>query len=304
MTASPRRNYVMRLAVAAAIAHLGFYLPAPAAEGDSRAASSELAVTVVPAKRMCFADTLQVTGVLAPRNEILVRPEREGLQISQVLVQPGESVTSGKILARLTSGEGQDVVSGVVVRAPSAGVVISTSAVVGNVASVQAEPLFRIAGQGEMELVAEIPLRTLAGLAVDQSAKVQIIGVGELPGKVRQFSGAINPTTQLGQVRIFVGSDSRLRAGAFGRATVQIGERCAPAIPLSAVLYGPDGAVVQVARSGRIETRRVLVGLLDKDRAEIREGLAEGETVVARAGAFLRDGDRVRAVTAGEPVRQ
>jgi multidrug efflux pump subunit AcrA (membrane-fusion protein) len=294
----------MRLAVAAAIAHLGFSLPAPAAEGDSRAASSELAVTVVPAKRMCFADTLQVTGVIAPRNEILVRPEREGLQISQVLVQPGESVTSGKILARLTSGEGQDVVSGVVVRAPSAGVVISTSAVVGNVASVQAEPLFRIAGQGEMELVAEIPLRTLAGLAVDQSAKVQIIGVGELPGKVRQFSGAINPTTQLGQVRIFVGSDSRLRAGAFGRATVQIGQRCAPAIPLSAVLYGPDGAVVQVARSGRIETRRVLVGLLDKDRAEIREGLAEGETVVARAGAFLRDGDRVRAVTAGEPVRQ
>jgi multidrug efflux pump subunit AcrA (membrane-fusion protein) len=294
----------MRLAVAAAIAHLGFSLPAPAAEGDSRAASSELAVTVVPAKRMCFADTLQVTGVLAPRNEILVRPEREGLQISQVLVQPGESVTSGKILARLTSGEGQDAASGVVVRAPSAGVVISTSAVVGNVASVQAEPLFRIAGQGEMELVAEIPLRTLARLAVDQSAKVQIIGVGELPGKVRQFSGAINPTTQLGQVRIFVGSDSRLRAGAFGRATVQIGQRCAPAIPLSAVLYGPGGAVVQVARSGRIETRRVLVGLLDKDQAEIREGLAEGETVVARAGAFLRDGDRVRAVTAGEPVRQ
>jgi multidrug efflux pump subunit AcrA (membrane-fusion protein) len=279
-------------------------LPAPAAEGDSRAASSELAVTVVPAKRMCFADTLQVTGVLAPRNEILVRPEREGLQISQVLVQPGESVTSGKVLARLTSGEGQDAASGVVVRAPSAGVVISTSAVVGNVASVQAEPLFRIAGQGEMELVAEIPLRTLARLAVDQSAKVQIIGVGELPGKVRQFSGAINPTTQLGQVRIFVGSESRLRAGAFGRATVQIGQRCAPAIPLSAVLYGPGGAVVQVARSGRIETRRVLVGLLDKDQAEIREGLAEGETVVARAGAFLRDGDRVRAVTTGEPVRQ
>jgi HlyD family secretion protein len=304
MTATPRRNYVMRLAVAAAIAHLGFSLPAPAAEGDSRAASSELAVTVVAAKRMCFADTLQVTGVLAPRNEILVRPEREGLQISQVLVQPGESVTSGKILARLTSGEGQDAASGVVVRAPSAGVVISASAVVGNVASAQAEPLFRIAGQGEMELVAEIPVRTLARLAVDQSAKVEIIGVGELPGKVRLFSGAINPTTQLGQVRIFVGSDSRLRAGAFGRATVQIGQRCAPAIPLSAVLYGPGGAVVQVARSGRIETRRVLVGLLDKDQAEVREGLAEGETVVARAGAFLRDGDRVRAVTAGEPARQ
>jgi HlyD family secretion protein len=304
MTVIPRRNFVLRLAVAAAVAHLGFSLPASAAEGDSAGTSSELAVTVVAAKRMCFADTLQVTGVLAPRNEILVRPEREGLQIAQVLVQPGESVTSGKILARLTTGEGQDAASGVVVRAPAAGVVTSASAVIGSVASAQAEPLFRIAGQGEMELLAEVPVRTLARLAVDQSAKVEIIGVGELPGKVRLFSGGINPTTQLGQVRIFVGSDSRLRTGAFGRATVQIGQRCAPAIPLSAVLYGPGGAVVQVARSGRIETRRVLVGLLDKGQAEVREGLAEGETVVARAGAFLRDGDRVRAVTAGEPARQ
>jgi len=304
MTVTPRRNFVLRLAVAAAVAHLGFSLPASAAEGDSAGTSSELAVTVVAAKRMCFADTLQVTGVLAPRNEILVRPEREGLQVAQVLVQPGESVTSGKILARLTTGEGQDAASGVVVRAPAAGVVTSASAVIGSMASAQAEPLFRIAGQGEMELLAEVPVRTLARLAVDQSAKVEIIGVGELPGKVRLFSGGINPTTQLGQVRIFVGSDSRLRTGAFGRATVQIGQRCAPAIPLSAVLYGPGGAVVQVARSGRIETRRVLVGLLDKGQAEVREGLAEGETVVARAGAFLRDGDRVRAVTAGEPARQ
>ena len=49
---------------------------------------------------------------------------------------------------------------------------------------------------------------------------------------------------------------------------------------------------------------RIIGGLIAQDQAEIREGLAEGETVVARAGAFLRDGDRVRAVTAGEPVRQ
>src|ERR671931_870321 len=225
MMVTLRKNDVLGLAVAAAVARLGFSLPASAAESDSGGASSGLAVTVVAAKRMCFADTLQVTGVLAPRNEILVRPEREGLQVAQVLVQPGESVTSGKNLARLTAGEGQDAASGVMVRAPAAGVVTSASAVVGNVASAQAEPLFRIAGQGEMELLAEIPVRTLARLAVDQSAKVEIIGVGELPGKVRLFSGAINPTTQLGQVRIFVGSDSRLRAGAFGRATVQTGRR-------------------------------------------------------------------------------
>ena len=56
---------------------------------------------------------------------------------------------------------------------------------------------------------------------------------------------------------------------------------------------------MQTVRDGRIETRRVSVGLLAAGQAEIREGLSEGDMVVARAGAFVRDGDRVRPVTAG-----
>ena len=35
-------------------------------------------------------------------------------------------------------------------------------------------------------------------------------------------------------------------------------------------------------------------GIVDGDEVEIKDGLAEGETVVARAAAFLRPGDRVR----------
>jgi hypothetical protein len=69
-------------------------------------------------------------------------------------------------------------------------------------------------------------------------------------------------------------------------------------------LYGPGGAVVQVVRDGRIETRGVSVGLLAAGQAEIREGLSEGDMVVARAGAFVREGDRVRPVLVGEPARR
>ena len=59
------------------------------------------AVTVVKASKACFADTISVSGMLVPREEVSVRPEREGLQISQVLVDAGETVTSGQMLARL-----------------------------------------------------------------------------------------------------------------------------------------------------------------------------------------------------------
>ncbi|MEY4681145.1 MAG: hypothetical protein RLZZ276_2794, partial [Pseudomonadota bacterium] len=48
--------------------------------------------------------------------------------------------------------------------------------------------------------------------------------------------------------------------------------------------------------AGRVATRRVVLGAIAGGRAEVASGLAEGESVVLRAGAFLRDGDAVREV--------
>jgi RND family efflux transporter MFP subunit len=256
-------------------------------------------VTVAQVRRVCFGNTIQVTGVLVPRKEILVRPDREGFQISQVPVQPGDTVRSGQVLTRLTPPEGMPG-GNVEVTAPAAGVITFSSAVVGAMASARGLPLFQIAERGEMELLGETPANTLQSLAPNQSAKIEIVGVGELTGKVRRLSNAINPITQLGQVHLTIASDTRLRVGAFGRAIIDLGQRCGPAVPLSAILYGAGGAVVQVVRDNRVETRRVGVGLFAAGQAEIREGVSEGEMVISRSGAFVRDGDRVRAVTAGE----
>jgi HlyD family secretion protein len=297
LAAMPRLALAATMAAAATMVGA---IPSDIFAAERDAAPGEMAVTVVKAKRECFVDTLQVTGVLTPTSEVLVRPDREGLQISQVLVDPGETVSSGQVMARLAPPEGQTG-STIAVQAPTAGLVTARTAVVGTMASARAEPLFRIAAKGEMELLAETTVKSLASIAPDQPAKIGIIGVGELSGKVRMASKAISPTTQLGQVRVFVGSDPRLRVGAFGRASIELGRRCGPAIPLSAVLYSQGGAVVQVVRDGSVETRRVTVGLLAKGQAEIREGLAEGDVVVVRAGAFVRDGDRIRSITAAEP---
>ncbi len=266
-----------------------------AAEPNNASVSADRAVTVVAAKRTCFVDTLQVTGVLVPREEVLVQPDRDGYQISQILVEPGETVVSGQVLARLTPPEGQPGGT-VAVQAPAGGVISSMSAAIGTTTSSRGMPLFRIASRGEMELSAETPVKSLLRLASGQAAKIEIIGVGEFSGSIRQFSTSVNPTTQLGQVRVSVGSDPRLRAGAFGRAIIDLGRRCGPTVPLSAILYEAAGSVVQVVRDGRVETRTVSVGLLSAGQAEIREGVSEGDVVIARAGAFFRDGDRVRPI--------
>jgi multidrug efflux pump subunit AcrA (membrane-fusion protein) len=263
-------------------------LTAAALAQGGAATSSGMAVTVTKATRACFTDTIQASGFLIPREEILVRPEVEGLQISQIIVEDGDRVTSGQVLARLARPDGQGSTG--TVRAPAAGIVNFRVVRVGMMASARAEPLFRIVVNGDIEL------------ASGQIARIEVPGVGEASGRVRFVAPQINSSTQLGRVQVSVDKDDKLRVGSYARAIIEVGRSCGPSIPLSAVLYGPEGAVVQVVRDDRIETRRVRVGLLSGGKAEIREGLSEGDQVVARAGAFLREGDRVRPI-AEQPAR-
>jgi HlyD family secretion protein len=103
---------------------------------------------------------------------------------------------------------------------------------------------------------------------------------------------------QLGQVFIAITGNRRLLVNAAGRALIKTGQSCGLAVPLTAVLYGSAGTVVQVVRRGRVETKRVEVGLISGGNVEIRDGLTDGDIVVTRAGALLREGDMVRPVTA------
>src|SRR5262245_34937586 len=102
---------------------LSLLTPATGAPAQSSSATVGMAVTVTRASRTCFTDTLQVSGILMPREEVFVRPESEGLQVSQITVEDGERVTSGQILARLTRLEGLGPAATATVRAPSAGIV-------------------------------------------------------------------------------------------------------------------------------------------------------------------------------------
>src|SRR5690606_33098858 len=48
-----------------------------------------------------FVETVMVTGTLVPREEILVAPEVEGLRVLEELVEEGDRVERGQVLARL-----------------------------------------------------------------------------------------------------------------------------------------------------------------------------------------------------------
>jgi HlyD family secretion protein len=266
----------------------------PCLAADDAGAPKGAAVTVLKAAKQCFAAIVEVSGILLPKDETSVRPDRQGLKVAEVLVDAGETVTAGQTLARLTLPEGGMIV----VQAPVAGLVSSSTAVIGAVASGKGEALFSIIPRSEFDLVGLVPVRDLSKLAINQAARVKIIGAGEVDGKVRRVAVTVEPNSQLGQVFIALSSTRRLLVNSSARAMIKTGQSCSVAVPLTAILYGSAGTVVQVVRRDRVETRRVEVGLMSGGQVEIRDGLVEGDIVVARAGALLREGDPVRPITA------
>lgn len=272
---------------------------ARAADEADLAAPKGAAVTVLKAAKSCFANTVEVSGTIIPRDEVQVRPERMGLKVAEVTVDAGDSVTAGQVLAKLNLPEGGSIS----VQAPVGGVISATTASVGAMASGKGEALFSIIARGEFDLVGMVPTRDIAKLQVNQTARIKVIGAGEVDGKVRRLSTTVEPNSQLAQVFIGVTTNRRLLVNSSGRAQIKTGQSCGVAVPLTAILYGTAGTVVQVVRRARVETRRVEIGLMAAGQVEITSGLQEGDIVVARAGALLREGDPVRPVMASADAK-
>lgn len=297
MTDFPSRKLLTGTAAAGLLCLIS--LPTHAADEPDPAAPKGAAVTVLKAAKACFSNIVEVSGILIARDETSVRPERLGLKVAEVLAEAGETVTAGQSLVRLTLPEGGVTL----LSAPVAGTLSASTAVVGATASGKGEALFSIIARNEFDLVGLVPVRDISKLAVNQTARIKIIGAGEVDGKVRRVATTIEPNSQLGQVIVQVTAPRRLLVNSSARALIKTGQSCGVSVPLTAILYGSAGTVVQVVRRARVETRRVEVGLMSAGQVEIREGLQEGDVVVARAGALLREGDPVRPVTASADTK-
>ena len=107
------------------------------------------AVSVLTAAKSCFDAIVEVSGIVRPREETFVRPERQGLKVAEILADAGDTVTPGQTLARLALPEG-----GVLqVQAPVAGLVSASTATIGAIASARGDALFTIIARSEFDLI-------------------------------------------------------------------------------------------------------------------------------------------------------
>jgi multidrug efflux pump subunit AcrA (membrane-fusion protein) len=283
----------MTSAAAATAFALAMALAAAPVGAAEEAKPAGAVVIVARATKACFSASIQVTGFLVARREAVVTLDADAYRVTEILAKEGDQVTAGQPLVRLARQEG-GAAAAASLRAPAAGTVTRATAILGATASPRAEPLFRIAVDGEIELEAEVPSIHVPKLAPGQTARIEVDDGRELSGSVRLVPAEINPMSQLGRVRVSIERDPSLRLGSFARATIDASRSCGVSVPKAAVQFRTEGTSVQVVRNRVVETRRVRVGLHSDLNVEIREGVREGETIVANAGTSLRDGDQVQ----------
>nr|CAD6409401.1 efflux RND transporter periplasmic adaptor subunit [Rhizobium sp. Q54] len=189
------------------------------------------------------------------------------------------------------------------VTTPYAGIVSARNAKVGAIASGAGEPLFTVIRDGALELVADLSETDIRKIKPGQKAVVSIAGgAGTLEGEVRLVSPTVDPVSRLGFVRIDIDENSGARAGMYGSAEIIVSETTALALPLSAVTTAREGSFARKVEDGIVKQVEIEAGIQDGGFVEVASGLKAGDMVVEKAGAFVRDGDRINPVQADQAV--
>ncbi|MEI4505407.1 efflux RND transporter periplasmic adaptor subunit [Sphingopyxis sp. CCNWLW253] len=182
--------------------------------------------------------------------------------------------------------------------APAAGLVLTRQVEPGQIVGSGSGILFRMARDGEMEMLAQMAEADLARVNVGTRATITPVGSNlNIAGQVWQKSPVIDMDTRQGTVRIAVPYSEALRPGGFADARLIAGTAEAPLLPESAVQSGVEGNFVLVVDAkNTIQRRPVKVGTVTDRGVSIASGLTGTEKVVALAGAFLNPGDKVKPV--------
>jgi len=183
------------------------------------------------------------------------------------------------------------------VKAPVSGVIAAKTAKVGAIASGAGEPLFTIIRDGAIEMKADVSESDLLKLAVGQKARVTLAdGKNALDGTIRLISPKVDDQTRLGTVYVSLTQPEKARIGMYANAELIVTEKQAIVLPLTAVTTAHDETTVRKVEGGVVRIVKVETGIQDGRFIEITAGLTPGDEVVAKAGAYVRDGDKINPV--------
>jgi HlyD family secretion protein len=180
--------------------------------------------------------------------------------------------------------------------APEAGVIFERKAIIGGLVS-NSEPLFRIARHNEIEMEAMVPETALASLSVDQPVSITLTGnAATIDGAIRLITPRIDNATRMATIRISLKNADNISVGLFAIAQIMQSARDGWLLPKATIQKDSSGDFVWVLNTENKAERLPVTVILRGDEQVMVESISQGARVVARAGAFIKDGDSINVV--------
>lgn len=188
-----------------------------------------------------------------------------------------------------------------VLRAPMDGVVLRRDGEVGEVAGIGVtDVLFWVGQTRPLRVVAEVNEDDIPRVRPGQRVLLRHDGLRDvdLIATVNEITPKGDPATKTFRVYFSLPDDTPLKIGMSVEANIIIREvQDALLIPAEAIADG----MVSVVNDGRIERRKIDVGIKGTRMVEVLGGLTERNHVISPSRASLKPGTRVR-IAAGNPT--
>jgi len=256
----------------------------------------------MPIKRGNIQVTVLATGQVSPENRLEIKPPIAG-RVEQVLVEEGQAIKKGQILAWMSSTERaalldaaraqgpkeikkwEGLYKATPVIAPIDGTIILRNVESGqsfnnNDAILVMSDRLTVKAQVDETDIAQIHVRQAAEIVLDAYPETKISGqVDQIAYEARQFNSV---TTYLVDVLPDQTPDF-MRAGMTANVTFNIdGKQNVLLIPNEALKIRNGRAITMIpSNSGPIE-REITVGVSDGKVSEVLSGLEENDTVLIR----------------------
>lgn len=182
------------------------------------------------------------------------------------------------------------------VTAPFDGVVSRKLAEVGDLA-VPGKPLLEVEDRGALRFEADIPEALIDMVSMGDKVQVSIPATKAVhEAEVVQISPTADAASRTFLVKMDLPATAGLRAGAFGRAAIPVGEAVTIRVPGEALVRRGQMEIVFVREYGQARLRLVKTGKTFADGVEVLSGLGAGDEVVLTTPARLVDGQPVEVL--------
>jgi len=262
-----------------------------AAEASARAASQAYEQAERQYQRMV---KLRDTGMIATQQLEDAEIQRNSAQSDREAARTRE-VTARQMLERTE------------VRAPFDGIVSDRKVSAGDTAAVGKE-LMKVIDPTSMRFEGRVSADSIGQLAAGQRVNFRIHGFTDedFAGTVTRVNPAANAATR--QVEVLVGFDDPKKkpsvAGLYAEGRVETHSSEILTVPTASVVREGDNAFAWRVKDGKLQKVKLDLGVRDARTGQyaVKNGLAEGDTVLRYPGSTLKDGQPAQLTGSASPA--